>query len=393
MVSAVAGDATEATPLQRLVDAVLARTDVIADRTVERMQAALPSYAQLSREALRPIVIGNVHNILLAVRDPAMASKTDPEQYRETGERRARQGISSDEMQHGWRIGLTAAREEAYTVAGELGISSEVVLQFVERMIQSADGAMLASTAAHRQAEFEMARREEHHRANLVRGILFGTMAPPSARVEAVTYGLDPDRQYCAIRARPSDDTLVRTLELELGVAAGAGPRRGLAALLDGDLAGFVLPPITGDIPVPLGVGPPARLHELENSFRLATRVLECVAAMGTTGPTNIAELGLWPAVLADRDVADEVIRRVVQPLLAQGKTGTAILETVSCYLSNDLRLEATAEEMFFHVNTVRYRLRRFEELTGLSLRSVADVVQVWWALERLRLSPPGSDL
>jgi DNA-binding PucR family transcriptional regulator len=41
---------------------------------------------------------------------------------------------------------------------------------------------------------------------------------------------------------------------------------------------------------------------------------------------------------------------------------------------------------MFLHVNTVRYRLRRFEELTGTSLRRVEDLVQIWWALRRARL-------
>jgi DNA-binding PucR family transcriptional regulator len=56
-------------------------------------------------------------------------------------------------------------------------------------------------------------------------------------------------------------------------------------------------------------------------------------------------------------------------------------------YLENDLRLEVTAAELFLHVNTVRYRLRRFEELTGTSMRSVHDLVEIWWAVERARLT------
>jgi hypothetical protein len=60
-----------------------------------------------------------------------------------------------------------------------------------------------------------------------------------------------------------------------------SGPRRGLVALLDGDLAGFVPAPISDRISVPVGVGPPGQLDALENSFRLATRALECAAAEG----------------------------------------------------------------------------------------------------------------
>jgi hypothetical protein len=246
---------------------------------------------------------------------------------------------------------------------------------------------MVATASAHRDAEFELARHEQHHRTNLVRGILFGTLAPATIRVEAGSYGLDVSAQYRALRARPDDELTVRALERQLGVADGAGPRRGLAALLDGDLVGFVVDPLRGSISARVGIGPPAALHDLGNSFRLATRALEGAAATDLTGPVSIAQLGLWPAVIADRDVGDELLRRIVEPVLAHGRTGEAVLETVVRYLANDLRLEVTAEEMFLHVNTVRYRLRRFEELSGMSLRQVDDLVQVWWAIQRHRLA------
>jgi DNA-binding PucR family transcriptional regulator len=178
----------------------------------------------------------------------------------------------------------------------------------------------------------------------------------------------------------------VRALERQLGVADGAGPRRGLAALLDGDLAGFVLAPLRGPIAATVGIGPPATLDGLENSFRLATRALESAVAAELSGPVEIDQLGLLPAVIADSDVGDEILRRIVDPVLAHGKTGMALLDTVARYLENDLRLELTAEQLFLHVNTVRYRLRRFEELTGTSLRHVDDLVQVWWALRRRAL-------
>jgi DNA-binding PucR family transcriptional regulator len=97
-------------------------------------------------------------------------------------------------------------------------------------------------------------------------------------------------------------------------------------------------------------------------------------------------QLGLWPAVIADGDVGDELVRRIIDPVLAQGTTGDAILETVMRYVQNDLRLEVTAQEMYLHVNTVRYRLRRFEELVGMALRHLDDLVQIWWAIQRYSL-------
>jgi putative transposase len=44
------------------------------------------------------------------------------------------------------------------------------------------------------------------------------------------------------------------------------------------------------------------------------------------------------------------------------------------------------------HVNTVRYRLRRFEELTGMILDAADTVVELSWAMaaRELRTPPQG---
>jgi hypothetical protein len=379
-----------ATPLGRLVDALMFQAEEISDLAARQFQELSPSYARHDRAALTPGVLANTISLLESIRNPPGAD-ANVKMYREAGELRARMGISSDEMLHAWRVGLKVMRERAYTVASELGLGDEIVLRFVEELLHWGDVGMLESVSAHRATELEMARHEEHHRANLVRGILFGTLAPAAIRVQAATYGLEAGGLYCAVRARPVKDG-VRALEYELGVAAGAGPRRGLAALLDGDLAGFVLAPVRDRISVPVGVGPPAPLDGLENSFRLATRALESASAAGLEGVVRMEQLGLLPAVIADRDVGEEVARRIVAPILAQGKPGITLLETVGRYLENDLRLELTAEQLFLHVNTVRYRLRRFEELTGTNLRRVEDLVQIWWAFQLRNLPAAESD-
>jgi hypothetical protein len=381
------------TPVQRLAGMLLADVARISRRAAERMQEVLPSYAKVPLDELTPVVLANTRNLLEVIVDPAVDRGPLEAGYRESGETRARQGIAGDEMLHAWRLGLEVTRHEAHAKAQEQGIDKETLLAFIEATLQWGDVGMLASASAHREAEFELARHEQHHRTNLVRGILFGTLAPAAIRLQAGGYGLDLGGIYRAVRARPEGELTVRALERQLGVADGAGPRRGLAALLDGDLVGFVLDPLPGSVTATVGVGPPAGLNEMGNSFRLATRALEAATATRVAGPVAMEGLGLWPAVIADGDVGDELRARIVAPVLAQGRTGAAVLDTVVRYLDNDLRLEVTAEQMFLHVNTVRYRLRRFEELSGMSLRRVDDLVQVWWAIRRHGLgAPPPAD-
>ncbi|TFV54556.1 PucR family transcriptional regulator, partial [Geodermatophilus sp. DF01-2] len=55
---------------------------------------------------------------------------------------------------------------------------------------------------------------------------------------------------------------------------------------------------------------------------------------------------------------------RVALPLQA---AGGEVLETVRAVLASGGNLEASARALFVHPNTVRYRLRRATEITGVS--------------------------
>jgi DNA-binding PucR family transcriptional regulator len=44
--------------------------------------------------------------------------------------------------------------------------------------------------------------------------------------------------------------------------------------------------------------------------------------------------------------------------------------------------VETAAEQLHIHSNTLRYRLARFEELAGVSLRDPVVPFEVWWALQ-----------
>ena len=57
-------------------------------------------------------------------------------------------------------------------------------------------------------------------------------------------------------------------------------------------------------------------------------------------------------------------------------------------YLASGMRVDASAKALIVHPNTLRHRLDRFQQLTGADLRKTQDVVEVWWALERRRVSP-----
>lgn len=53
------------------------------------------------------------------------------------------------------------------------------------------------------------------------------------------------------------------------------------------------------------------------------------------------------------------------------------LIETFKSYISNNLSLIHTSEKLFIHLNTLKYRLKRIEAMTGCSLHNVDDLVKI----------------
>ena len=81
--------------------------------------------------------------------------------------------------------------------------------------------------------------------------------------------------------------------------------------------------------------------------------------------PRPVLASDLLPERALDGDEAAraELVEEIYEPLLSGG---SALIDTVMTYLEQGFSLEAAARMLFVHPNTVRYRLRRVGELTGL---------------------------
>jgi hypothetical protein len=381
MAQAETGDARRA--WDALFDALLGEHEMLSRRVRETLQAELPVYRSLPREELEADVRLEVERVIRSARAGRTAvSDRELADLAEVGERRARQGVALDDMLRAWRIGVQVLVSYAREVGRRIGIDDDQVLEFVESTLAWADVAMVTTAGGHRQAELDLALADQERRAAFVRGALFGALPPAELRVQAEAYSLDPTREYVAVRARAPEGGETRQLERALGFHDAAQHRRGLSAVIDGDVAGFLREPPLGDVEGVVGVGPPRPLERLTESYRLATRALVAAHASGLEGIHDVASLGLRAAVAADADVGDALRARYLDPL-AEGSSAAELMATVRTYLANEMHVERTAEQLFVHQNTVRYRLARFEELTGASLRDPQVAFEVWWALER----------
>ena len=120
-------------------------------------------------------------------------------------------------------------------------------------------------------------------------------------------------------------------------------------------------------------------LHEASSARRLA--VLRGQAAISVVTSDEVASHELLLATVPG-SVLRSFRERMLGPLLAYDQRHKAeLLPTLREFLACSGSWNACAVRMYVHVNTVRYRIRRIEELTGRDLSSLDDQVDFFLAL------------
>jgi hypothetical protein len=141
-----------------------------------------------------------------------------------------------------------------------------------------------------------------------------------------------------------------------------------------------------GDGPVVVGPAVPS-LDEATGSARAAIVGYRAAPAW-PAAPRPVAATALLPerALAGDPD-ARRILRRDVYGALT--RSGGELMETLDAFFAAGGVLESAARGLFVHPNTVRYRLRRVAETTGLSPLSARDAFTLRVALAVGRLDPP----
>jgi DNA-binding PucR family transcriptional regulator len=136
----------------------------------------------------------------------------------------------------------------------------------------------------------------------------------------------------------------------------------------------------------PVVAGPTvASLSEAHRSASDALSGLRAVVAW-PAAPRPVRSLDLLPerALAGDPEAEWQLVDRVARPL---EDSGGALLETVDAFLEVGGVLETCARKLFVHPNTVRYRLRRVQEMTGRNAHDARDALVLRVALSVGRLA------
>ncbi len=213
----------------------------------------------------------------------------------------------------------------------------------------------------------------------------------------AARLGFDPDARYLVIAATPPDDELERRIAAtapgslfdrreDRGRALVRVPPAGEAALVE------TLRSVTREAGLGTAVGVsnvcrgiasfPAGFEEAEHAL-LGTTVLG-----GVPGVMTYDELGPYKYLLrmtheaGVRDSHRDAVGRLAE---YDEQRSTSLLRTLEEFLRRRGNVSATADALYVHPNTLRQRLRRIHELSGIDLRR-DDWLMVEIAVKLVRL-------
>jgi sugar diacid utilization regulator len=125
---------------------------------------------------------------------------------------------------------------------------------------------------------------------------------------------------------------------------------------------------------------------DIARSYGQARRTIEAVQRLGRRGQVVAFEdLGIHRLLLQVPDLAE--LRSFAAEILGklggqEGQRGTELLATLACYFRENSSPQRTARSLHVHPNTVAYRIRRIQEITGLQLGSYRDRLMAQVALE-----------
>jgi DNA-binding PucR family transcriptional regulator len=140
-----------------------------------------------------------------------------------------------------------------------------------------------------------------------------------------------------------------------------------------------------GEGPVVVGPAVPSLDQATESARAALTGFRAAPAWPGAPRPVAAEEL-LPERVLAGDSEARRMLRHDAYGAVV--RAGGGLLETLDAFFNAGGVLESTARALYVHPNTVRYRMKRIADVTGLSPLDARDAFALRMALTIGRLDP-----
>src|SRR3954454_13204172 len=382
--------------IERVLAALELREGELAEAMLGAILGDIGSYDRPGGEALLSDVrehcrlhVDLLLKSLRAGRDP---DRADLGFAREAAARRVHQGIPLDGLLQAFRVGHRTLWQAIVDEAATSPAGREAAIRLAGDAMEDIDLASTHVAEAYLRESGQLAELIQRRRRDLLENLLAGRL-PDDAETETLGLGLERDADLLVAVAslEEADDRALAQAANSIAAAIGS---RALVVVRQDEVAAVL--PLGGKSPAAIGVAlDVARVSaEREHAIRMligvsgvcrglgevGQRYLEPHQALRRSNPdrpiVSLSELSPFEHLVASSDRSTRTSIAMEATPLTQNGNG-ALMETLRAYLDSDLDVGRTAEALFVHPNTVRYRLRRISEETGLDTQSFSGLVEL----------------
>src|SRR3954469_15339853 len=396
--------------IERVLAALELREGELAEAMLGAILGDIGSYDRPGGEALLSDVrehcrlhVDLLLKSLRAGRDP---DRADLGFAREAAARRVHQGIPLDGLLQAFRVGHRTLWQAIVDEAAPSPAGREAAIRLAGDAMEYIDLASTHVAEAYLRESGQLAELIQRRRRDLLENLLAGRL-PDDTETETLGLGLERDGDLLVAiasldEAGDEDDRALAQAATSIASSIGS---RALVVVRQDEVAAVL--PLGGKTPSAIGVAlDVARVGaEREHGIRLLIGVSGVCRGLGEVGQryleahqalrrsnrdrpiVSLSELSPFEHLVAsaDRPTRTSIAMEAV-PLTENGNAG--LMETLRVYLDSELDVARTAEALYVHPNTVRYRLRRIGELTGLDPQRFSGQVELL-TIARLSESDP----
>ncbi|GAA1094133.1 MULTISPECIES: PucR family transcriptional regulator [Kitasatospora] len=371
----------------------------IGERLARRMRAEIESYRNEDLIPFHTIRASCIRNIELMIRHFVHTGPADLGPPQATGRMRAEQGVPLPETLHAYRIGFEFLWAELVDEARRHpAVTDAMLVDLAAQVWQLAGEYSDAVARAYRETTAALVLQRERERSALVEALLTGAISEIGPVEEAGrTLGLASHGPYAVIaadvpapgrEALPGIENALRAVRVRSAWRLLPDQQIGVASLPDPDDEETLLRLLRRH-PARVGVSPSyPSLRDTPQALRFARLALDGLRGK-PRGTVRFDDRPLAMLVAAAPAEAARLARLVLGPLLELPREERERLtDTLEQWFAAAGSTEGAAERLYVHANTVRYRLRRIEALTGRTLQDPRHLADIGSALLALRLLP-----
>jgi DNA-binding PucR family transcriptional regulator len=143
----------------------------------------------------------------------------------------------------------------------------------------------------------------------------------------------------------------------------------------------------SSNLEVKIGIGRAVDgLKNFKNSVFQAIKALKVLAISGKEANLcHYNDIGLYRLLfqIDSYEEMEDIYKSTLGKLIGyDNKNGTNLLETLEVYIESGGKLEKTAEILFIHRNTLKYRAQRIEEIMDCDLRNEEEIFNIQIAIK-----------